>query len=772
MKDADGSATQGAGRGGLLPRWVWIVLGIGVVVGGLFLLQTWLPVNDYLKSFLKWTQDVGFMGALVLALVYIVGALVLFPGSVLTMGAGFLFGLLKGTILVSLASTAAACLAFLIGRSVGRGWIAGKIRGNPRFQAVDEAVGRQGFKIVFLIRLSPLFPYTLQNYAFGLTDIAFWKYALASWIGMIPGTIMYVYFGVAAKSIAEIIAGRAAMSTPQKVFMWVGLAVTVGVVVFVTRLARAAVKDAMADVEDEGEAEETVSEPQKAPAELEEPELAPMDEHNRNLVETAHPPGWTNPMPEGRYNLVVIGAGTAGLVSAVGAAGLEAKVALIERHMLGGDCLNVGCVPSKCIIRSARACAEVRTAGRYGVRVPEGVEADFPAVMERMRRLRAEISRHDSAERFRDMGVDIYFGAGRFVRHDTVEVAGQRLRFAKAIIATGSRARRPDIEGIEETGYHTNETIFNLTERPDRLAVVGGGPLGCELAQAFRRLGSRVTIIERSPQFLRREDRDAAEILAEAFREDGIDVRLNSTVGRVESDGAEKVLHLNTEGGEHIIRADEILVGLGRLPTLGGLNLEAAGVEYHPRHGIEVDEHLRTTNRRIYAAGDACLRYKFTHTADATARLAVQNALFWGRKKKSVLTIPWCTYTDPEIAHVGMYEKDARARGLEVDTFQVDLEDVDRAVADGETAGMLKVHVKKGTDRIVGATLVAAHAGETISEITAAMEAGMGLGSLSRVIHPYPTQAEAIRKAADAYNHTRVKPWMERLLDRLMQWRR
>ncbi len=760
-----------------MPRWAWMVVGVAAGVGALFLLQFWLPIDDYLKAFLLWTQEVGFPGALVLGLVYVVGALVLFPGSVLSMGAGFLFGLLWGTVLVSVASTTAACLAFLMGRSIGRGWIADKIRGNPRFRAVDQAVGRQGFKIVFLIRLSPLFPYTVQNYAFGLTDIKFWKYALASWIGMIPGTIMYVYFGYAAKSIAQIIAGRATMSTPQKVFLWVGLALTVAVVLFVTRLARDAIRDAVGEVES-GEAthhEDTAGHrrsPRRALPELEKPELEPMDQHNQELLEAVGPPGWRNREPDGRYNLAVIGGGTAGLVSAVGAAGLGAKVALIERHMLGGDCLNVGCVPSKCIIRSARACADVRRAGQYGIRVPDNVEVDFAAVMERMRRLRARVARHDSAARFRDMGVDVYLGEGRFVAHDAVEVGGRRLRFARAIIATGSRARRPDIEGIEEAGYYTNETIFNLTERPERLAVVGGGPLGCELAQAFQRLGSRVVIVERAPQFLRREDRDAADILAEAFRRDGISVRLNTTVARVEVSAGEKVLHLNTGDGEETVTVDEILVGLGRQPTLAGLDLDAGGIRYDPRQGVWVDDHLRTSNRRVYAAGDVCLRYKFTHTADMTARLALQNALFWGRKKKSVLTIPWCTYTDPEIAHVGMYEKDAGARGIEVDTFSVDMSEVDRAVTDGETRGFLKVHVRKGTDRILGATLVARHAGEMISEVTTAIVGEVGLTTMANVIHPYPTRAEIIRKAADACNRTRLTPALQRWLKRLMAWRR
>ncbi|MHC4481231.1 MAG: mercuric reductase [Planctomycetota bacterium] len=502
------------------------------------------------------------------------------------------------------------------------------------------------------------------------------------------------------------------------------------------------------------------------------PDVLPPDEHNAELLANAHPPDWTNPDPAPSYNLVVVGAGTAGLVTAAGAAGLGARVALVERHLLGGDCLNVGCVPSKCIIRSSRAFAAVRDAESYGIRVPGDAVVDFPAVMERMRRLRARISHHDAAARFRDMGVDVFLGEGRFTGEDALEVGGKTLRFRKAVIATGARAVRPDIPGLEEAGFLTNETVFNLTERPARLAVLGGGPLGCELAQAFQRLGSQVTIIEMTSHVLSREDADAARILARAFRRDGVDVRESSRAVAVEMRDGEKVLHLDRDGEEDSVAVDEILVGAGRAPNVQGLNLEAVGVDYDERRGVVVDDHLRTTNRRIFAAGDICLRYKFTHTADASARIVIQNALFWGRKKLSALTVPWCTYTDPEIAHVGIYERDAEERGIAIETFVQAFEEVDRAIADAEEEGLLKVHVRKGTDQILGATIVAGHAGEMISEITLAMVAGAGLKTIGEVIHPYPTQAEAIRRAADAYNRTRLTPFFQGLSERLMAWRR
>ncbi len=504
------------------------------------------------------------------------------------------------------------------------------------------------------------------------------------------------------------------------------------------------------------------------------PELTPRDEYNLALLANVHPSDWTNPEPASRYNLVVVGAGTAGLVSAAGAAGLGARVALVERHFMGGDCLNVGCVPSKTLIRSARAAAEVRDAERFGVHLDGSAEVDFAAVMERVRRVRAHISPHDAAARFRDhYGVDVFLGDGRFTASDTLEVGSAPLRFARAVIATGARAAVPDIPGLAEAGFYTNETIFNLTELPARLAVLGGGPIGCELAQAFARLGSMVTIIQRGPQFLPREDVDAAALLETAFARDGIDVRLGATLARVELQGSVKRLHLDAGGIASTIEAEAILVGVGRAPNVEGLGLDAAGVRVGQR-GVEVDDFGRTANRRIYAAGDVCSPYKFTHAADFMARLVIQNAFFGflGRKRLSGLTIPWCTYTDPEIAHVGLYEHEAKAQGIGIRTFTTPMLEVDRAIAEGDDEGFVKVHVKDGSDEILGATVVARHAGDIISEVTTAMAGGLGLGSLAKVIHPYPTLAEVVRTTGDAFNRTRLTPGRAALLRRYFAWRR
>jgi pyruvate/2-oxoglutarate dehydrogenase complex dihydrolipoamide dehydrogenase (E3) component len=496
------------------------------------------------------------------------------------------------------------------------------------------------------------------------------------------------------------------------------------------------------------------------------------DLHDRQLISNVRPPDWVNPEPAPRYNLVVIGAGTAGLVTAAGAAGLGARVALVERELMGGDCLNVGCVPSKALLRAGRVAAQVRDAGAFGVQVPDGVRVNFAAVMERMRRLRAGISPHDSAARFRSLGVDVFLGQARFTAPDAVEVAGKVLRFKKAVLATGARARHPPIPGLAEAGFLTNETVFALTELPLRLAVIGSGPIGCELSQAFARFGARVHLLGSHDQLLPREDREAADRVEKALRLDGLQLALGCEVTRIEARGPEKVVHLRHGSQESSLAVDAILVGVGRAPNVEGLNLELAGVEYDVRRGVHVNDRLQTTNHRIYAAGDVCSAFQFTHAADAMARIVLQNALFLGRAKVSALTIPWCTYTDPEIAHVGLYEHEASQRGIPCRTFTQELAEVDRAVLDGEAEGFVKVLAAARGDKILGATVVAAHAGDLISEVTLAMVGGLGLGTLSRTIHPYPTQAEALKKIGDAYNRTRLTPWVKTLLGKWLSWTR
>ena len=499
------------------------------------------------------------------------------------------------------------------------------------------------------------------------------------------------------------------------------------------------------------------------------PLLTPWDAHNQRLQALVHPTDWLNPDPADRYNLVVVGGGTAGLVTAIAAAGLGAKVAMVERHLLGGDCLNTGCVPSKALIRAGRAAADVRRAAQFGVTAGEPV-VDFGAVMERMRRLRADIAVHDSAERFRDAGVDVFIGEGRFTDRRTVEVDGRSLRFKSAVIATGARAFVPQIPGLAEAGYLTNEGIFGLTEQPRRLAVIGAGPIGCELAQTFARFGTEVTLVELAERILPKEDPDASRIVASALRADGVDVRDGHALTEVKPGEAGHTLVLVGADTQEVV-VDTILVAIGRAPNVEGMGLERAGVEFG-RKGVVVDDFMRTTNTRIYAAGDVASRYQFTHAADFMARLVIRNALFAGRGRHSALLVPWATYTDPEVAHVGLTLADAEERGVAIRTFTETFDHVDRAILEGETEGFARIHVAADSDRILGATIVAAHAGEMINEITVAMKAGMGLGELASVIHPYPTQAEALRKLGDQYNRTRLTPTVAGLMKRWLAWTR
>ncbi len=494
--------------------------------------------------------------------------------------------------------------------------------------------------------------------------------------------------------------------------------------------------------------------------------IEPRDEHNLRLLANVHPADWINPTPPAKpYHLVVLGGGTAGLVCAAGAAGLGARVALVERHLLGGDCLNVGCVPSKALLRAARAWHDVNHGqDRFAAASPVGA-GDFPLVMERLRQLRAEISRNDSAPRFQGLGVDVYLGDGRFAGPDTVEVAGQRLRFKRAVIATGARPERPAIPGLADVGFLTNETLWNLTELPRRLAIIGAGPIGAEMAQAFARFGSYVALLGSGAQILRREDADAAAIVQNALSRDGVRLELGVRVVEVtpRGRGGDKQVRFDRGGeiGEFV--ANEILVAAGRVPNVEGLGLESAGVALGPQ-GVKVDDALRTTNKRIFAAGDVCSRYHFTHNSDAQARIVLQNALFPGRARASALTLPWCTYTSPELAHVGLSEREAAERRIAIETMTVPLQDVDRALLDGESDGFLRLHLQKGGDRILGATLVAEHAGEMAAALCLAITQRIGLGRIAATVFPYPTQSEALKRAADTWRRRKLTPATKRLL--------
>ena len=497
--------------------------------------------------------------------------------------------------------------------------------------------------------------------------------------------------------------------------------------------------------------------------------LQPQDTHNARLVDAVHPASWRNPTPTSRYHLVVIGAGTAGLVTAAGAAGLGARVALIERSLMGGDCLNVGCVPSKSIIAAARAWSNARLVSEqfHGARTVG--DGDFAAVMERMRRQRADIAPVDGAERFKALGVDVFLGDAAFLSPDTIGVAGTTLRFRRAVIATGARAATPSIPGLRDVSFLTNETLFELTERPAHLIVLGSGPIGCEMAQAFARLGSAVTLIDRGMRILSREDAEASLLIQQSLQRDGVDIRFDTTVEDVTRTAQGIGLMLKRGGrGEHVV-GTHLLVATGRTPNVERLGLEAAGVAFTAT-GVTVNDRLQTTNPRVFACGDVSSPLKFTHAADFQARIVIQNALFFGRKRVSQLVTPRVTYTSPEVAQVGHTAQTAKVAGIAVTTITVPLTEVDRAILDGETAGFTRIHLREGTDRIVGGTIVAEHAGDLLAEVTLCMTNDIGLSAIGATMHPYPTQGDALRKCADGWRKTKLTPTARSLFAQWFRW--
>lgn len=501
-------------------------------------------------------------------------------------------------------------------------------------------------------------------------------------------------------------------------------------------------------------------------------QLEPYDEFNQALESNVHPQDWKNPTPDGRYNLVVIGGGTAGLVSAMGAAGLGAKVALIERDLLGGDCLNVGCVPSKAMLSVGRFVRNLKRADSLGVQLPGSPEIKFPEIMARLRRLRADISPHDSAQRFSSAGIDVFLGHGQFINGNEIKVDDTVLSFSKAVIASGASAAKLSVPGSERTEVLTNETVFSLTHLPARMVVLGGGPIGCELAQVFAQLGSQVNLIERSERILPREEPDASATLHTALQNDGVQIHTNTELTGLSQDGQDRKVLIKHHDGESQIACDAVLSAIGRTPNVNGMGLDAAGIQFDANTGITVNDRLQTTNPNVYAAGDVASRFQFTHAADFMARIVIQNALFMGRQKVSSLLIPWATYTSPEIAHVGMYPQEAEVQNIKTDSYEVQFADIDRSILEGETVGFARVITAHGKDTILGATIVSPHAGDLISEITLAMKHGIGLKGLASTIHPYPTHAEALRKLGDQFNRTRLTPQVAGIMQKWLKFRR
>lgn len=470
-----------------------------------------------------------------------------------------------------------------------------------------------------------------------------------------------------------------------------------------------------------------------------------------NVLQYVRPMHWVNPQRVGEYDLVIIGAGPGGIAAAERAIELGASVALVERHRLGGNSLNVGSVPSKALVYTGSLCADLRKAAEYFQPVNRSPVADFSTVVRRLQDLQTRIAEYHSVDRLTRAGVDVYFGQARFLDEQSIGIEATRIAFKNALIATGARPRLPNVGGLDATGYRTSSDIFDLQTLPKRLAVIGGGPLGCELAQAFNRLGANVTIIQNDPKFLPREERDAAEILSRSMARDGVEIRLNTTVVGSRISAGAKVLDILNDGQASTLETDEILLSIGRVPNVETLSLNRCGVACEEESGIVIDDFLRSTNPRIHAAGDVCMSHKFTHVAKLTAIMATENVLLGKRRNHRELIVPWCTFCDPEVAHVGMQVWEAKARGVPVKTYTVPMQDVDRAIIDAQDVGFVKIHVRDGSDQILGATIVASRASEMINEMTVAINAGVGLRALANVLHIYPSQAEAMQMAAQAY---------------------
>eukprot|EP00986_Skeletonema_menzelii_P000439 scaffold128_cov140-Skeletonema_menzelii.AAC.15 len=517
----------------------------------------------------------------------------------------------------------------------------------------------------------------------------------------------------------------------------------------------------------------------------------PLDEHNLELLNNVHPTNWVDPQAKNnKYDLVVIGAGAAGLVTSAGAAGVGAKVALIEESLLGGDCLNVGCVPSKALIHAASLAHSLKNTEHLadsGISIHGNVQIDFPKIMERVRRIRSEISPNDSADRFTKLGVEVFLGRGKFVDSNSVVVNGKVLHFNKAVIATGGYPSLIPMPGLKELHnlntnprdeprpyVMTNETFFNMTKQPKKLVVIGPGVIGMEMAQSMQRLGTQVTVLGRSGRVLPKEDADHASTVQNQLEKDGVEFRLSVTeyisvelTGNLVDGLPEMSFKVKEKGNNSITEliVDAILVATGRRPNVSGMDLDNAGVEYDVRQGILVNDKLQTTNSKIYSAGDCCSTpFKFTHAADFMARAVIRNALFFGKEKMSNLLIPYATYTEPEISSVGLYGKDCEAKGINYATYEKHFSDNDRAICEGDTVGMVRIRVEEKSGKILGATIIGKNAGNLISEITLAMQSNVSLGSIATVIHPYPTYAEAIRQSGDLYNKTKLTPSAKTLL--------
>jgi dihydrolipoamide dehydrogenase len=663
-----------------------------------------------------------FETATIYFVVYVAVTALSLPGAaVMTLAGGAFFGLLWGTVLVSFASTVGATLAFLLARFLFRDAVQRRFGANLR--ALNAGVARDGAFYLFTLRLVPYFPFFVVNLLMALTPIRTLTFFCVSQVGMFPATVVYVNAGTHLAGIESL----AGILSP-------------GLIVSFTLLG-----------------------------------LFPLIAKKLVAVIRARRVLKSYPKPD-RFerDLVVIGGGSAGLVSAYIAAAVKAKVTLIEKQDMGGDCLNTGCVPSKALIRSAKFLSQAKHSQRFGIR-ETSVAFDFADVMERVQRVIATVAPHDSAERYESLGVEVVRGEARIRSPWSVEVGKRTIVTRGIVVAAGGRPFVPPIPGIEEMDYLTSENLWALRELPGRLVVLGGGPIGCELAQCFARFGSRVTQVEMLPRILMREDREVSEMMMARFREEGVDVRVNHKATAFRVDNGRKLLIAEHEGEEVIFEFDALLVAVGRVANTANYGLEELGIALTRSRTVEVDEHLQTRIPTIYACGDVIGPYQFTHMAAHQAWYASVNALFGSFLKRfrvDYSVVPWATFTDPEVARVGLNEEDARAQGIEYEATTYAMEELDRAITDEQAEGFVKVLTVPGRDRILGVTIVAEHAGEIIAEYVAAMKNKVGLNKILGTIHIYPTLAEANKYAAGEWKRAHVPDSLLAWLERYHRWRR
>jgi len=685
-------------------------------------------LRDLLARLHAWRADNALaLAALVFVAYVAITALSLPLATWMTLGIGALFGFWQGLLIVSFASTIGATLAFLVARTLMRDWVHARL--GQRARAIEAGLARDGAFYLFTLRLIPVVPFFAVNLLMGLTPIPVLRFYLVSQVGMLAGTAVYVNAGTRLGELESL----SGILSPALLFSFALL----GVFPWIARM------------------------------------ILRFIERRRAYA------GWTRPQRFDR-NLIVIGGGAAGLVSAYVAAATKAKVTLVEAHKMGGDCLNYGCVPSKALIASAKLAHQMRHADSYG-RDPAEPHVPFAKVMGRIHRVIADIAPHDSVERYAGLGVEVLEGYAKIVDPWTVEIAlndgtTTRLTTRAIIVATGARPFVPPLPGINDVGYLTSDTLWdalsNRKEVPRRMVVLGGGPIGSELAQSFARLGAEVTQIEMAPRIMIREDEEVSALVKEALEADGVTVLTDHKAVACGVSEGEKWIEVEHGGETRRIAFDEMIAAVGRAPRLAGFGLEDLGIE--TGRVVETNAYLETLLPNILAAGDVAGPYQFTHTASHQAWFAAVNALFgdiW-RMKVDYRVIPWATFTDPEVARVGLSQAEAREKGIAVEVTRYDLDDLDRAIADSATQGFVKVLTVPGKDRILGVTIVGAHAGDLIAEFVLAMKHGLGLGKVLGTIHIYPTLAEANKNAAGAWRRAHLNPRLLALVARFHDWRR